>query len=71
MARLPEALEHALERVRSTPDASIDEAMHELGITTPETVELVAQIDALTTNKGEAIAHALYIGLVLGLELGE
>jgi hypothetical protein len=71
MARLPEALERALEQVASSPDASIEEAMHELGITTPETVALVVQIDKHSSSKGEAIGYALYIGLVLGRGLAE
>ena len=70
MARLPEALEQAVAIASDTPQASVEEAMHELGISTEEAVALVVELNRHTGSRGEAIAISLYLGILVGRGLG-
>ena len=66
MARLPDALEHALDVARHSPDASVEEALHELGISTKEALTLVTELNRQADDRGEAIALSLYLGILIG-----
>jgi hypothetical protein len=70
MVRLPEALNEALRHAQSSPWASLEEAFHEQGVGTEELVALVREIDKASERRYEAIGQALYVGLLLGREMG-
>jgi hypothetical protein len=67
--RFDAALDAALDRVNTGGLATYEEVMHELGISTSETVALTSEIDGLAETRTEGVLLGLYVGILIGREL--
>lgn len=67
MPRLPEAVDYAIARLEGAGDASLREAMHELGISSSEAQQLVREV----VQASDSVPHAAGLGVYLGILIGK
>ena len=67
---VPDALDRAITSASSSSEASFEEAVHELGITTEEGTALAVAVFEQADSPSETLVIALLAGLLVGRELG-